>query len=157
MRSECFFGSVCLLSPHQKSAPWNWAKGFVYCLVCVLRICLSSCVFLIYKEFTVRFQDAFYFLTIFLFGLWEFQTNIQSNLVILTPIIPSTSLPRSSTISHPNSCPLLHNSLNPVSAASMHVYTGPSTEEWTTYQGPYPWRNRLFPSRVSSADNSFLG
>lgn len=102
MRSECFFGSVCLLSPHQKSAPWNWAKGFVYCLVCVLRICLSSCVFLIYKEFTVRFEDAFYFLTIFLFGLWEFQANIQSNLVILTPIIPSTSLPRSSTISHPN-------------------------------------------------------
>lgn len=96
MRSECFFSSVCLLSPHQRSAPWNWAKGFVYCLVCVSRICLSSCVFLKYKEFTVRLEDAFYFLTIFLLGLWEFRVYIQCIFIILTlhnPIsIPSKIL-----------------------------------------------------------------
>lgn len=157
MRSECFFSSVCLLSPHRRSAPWNWAKGFVYCLVRVLRICLSSCVFLIYKEFTVRLEDAFYFLIIFLFGLWEFQAYLQCIFIVLTFHNPISIT--SKILYHiPSQLHVLFLTTHWIqSVLPMCMYTQAVHWRMDNLPGTTSLRKSTLPSWVSSADNSSLG
>lgn len=110
---------------------------FIVCFVFCEFISPSLCFWYI-KEFTMRPKDAFHFLSILLFDLWEFQTCIQCIWVVFTH---HNSIANSSKNPFPGPCQVhilfFFNSLNLVSAVSMC----PSIRKWAIYHSPCPEEN----------------